>query len=39
MQLLYCLGCDWTDNGCMFLHQDTDVLNSSVGMVLRELPL
>ena len=26
MQLLHQLGCDWTDNGCMFLHQGTNKL-------------
>ena len=25
MQQLYCLGSDWTDNGWMFIHQDTDI--------------
>ena len=26
MQQLYQLGCDWTDIGCMFLHQSTQIL-------------
>ena len=30
MQQLYQLGCDWTDNGCMFLHQGTIVLINSI---------
>ena len=30
MQQLYQLGCDWTDNNCMFLHQGVKVLINSV---------
>ena len=35
MQQLNDLGCDWTDNGLMFLHQDTDILNSSIDAVTK----
>ena len=36
---MYCLGCERTYNGHIFLHQDTHVLINSVDTVLGGLPL
>ena len=33
MQQLHHLGCDWTDNGRMILHQGTDILTGSIDVV------
>ena len=33
IQQLYKIGCDWTDNGHIVLHQDANVLNNSMHIV------
>ena len=33
MQQVHCLGCNWTNNGCMFLHHSSDILISSIDAV------
>ena len=39
MQQLYQLGCDWTDNGCIFLHKGGNVLMNSIDIVTNVPPL
>ena len=34
IQILYLLGCNWTDNGCIFIHQVANVLINSIDIVI-----
>ena len=37
MQQLHHLGCNWTENGFMFLHQGPSILINSIGTAMHEL--
>ena len=39
MQQVHCLGCDWTDNRGIFLHQCTDIFISSIDAVTKMINL
>ena len=36
MLQLHCLGCKWTENGHIFLHQSADILITLTGITIKE---